>query len=66
MIKLEEFKKQLTAIDDINGFFKMCSAEVNSPANNWFFASLELEKSLDSFMQQLAELDRMATIKFST
>lgn len=66
MIKLERIKKQLTEIDDINDFFLICNEGANTPAKNWFFATLPSEKSFDTFMQQVAETDRRTAIQFAT
>ena len=66
MIKLEELKRQVAEINNLNEFFLICTAGVNPPAPNWFFATLPLEQAFDTFMQQLAELDRRTAIQFST
>lgn len=66
MINLEELKTQINELRDINIFFALCNAGVNPPINNWGFATLPLERSLDEFMQQLAGLDKRTAIQFST
>ena len=66
MINLEELKRQITELRDINDFFLLCNKSVNPPVTNWVFATLPLEQSLDTFMQQLAKLDRQTAIHFST
>ncbi|MBN2362704.1 hypothetical protein JXL83_01070 [candidate division WOR-3 bacterium] len=66
MMKLEEIKRQIAQIVDINKFFLLCNENTNPPTKNWLFATLPLEKSFDTFMQQLAELDRSTAILFAT
>jgi hypothetical protein len=66
MIKLDEIKKQIVEIKDLNEFFSIHNKDANTSAKNWFFATIELEKSLDTFMQQLAAVDKITAIKFST
>lgn len=65
MIQLEKLKNQIAGIQDINEFFRVCNEGMDSSTQNWFCAALELEKSFDVFMQQLASLDKMTAVKFA-
>lgn len=65
MIKLEKLKEQITEIKDINMFFQECNLDMTLPVENWYFSTLPLEKSFDTFMQQLAVQDRKLAIQFA-
>ncbi len=63
MIKITELKQQIIEMKDVAEF--LTKSNEGFTTQTWAFATLDLEKSLDTFMQQLYSLDRMTAIRYT-
>lgn len=66
MIQLDNLKQQIANAKNINHLLAACNQDADVAGENWEFATLASEQVLDTFMRQLAALNKNTAIRIAS